>query len=241
LYNDLEDDEMSGGHAIMPVTGDESSQVRGLLSDHIRRTLAEEIATGRLKPGTYLDEQHLADRFGASRTPVREALRQLSTGGMVEVRPRRGVIVAPLTPERIMDMFETAAEIEAMCVRLATYRISPIERGQLLAMQEHAPDLVQAGDVDGYDTHNRRFHEMIYKATHNQFMAEQALAIHDRLAAFVRAQYRQSSRIARSNAEHGEILQAMARGDGDEAARCMRAHYLNASVALERYLAETLA
>jgi DNA-binding GntR family transcriptional regulator len=216
----------------------EASEGRALLSDHIRLTLAEEIATGRLKPGTPLDEQHLADRFGASRTPVREALRQLSVSGMVEVRPRRGVIVAMMTPERIMDMFETTAEIEAMCVRLATFRISPLERGQLLAMHENSAELVKTGDLDGYDDHNRRFHEWIYRTSHNQFMAEQAMAVRARLAAFRRTQLRQTSRIERSYAEHGGILQAMARGDGEEAARCMRAHMLNASAALTRYIAE---
>ncbi|MFY0578599.1 GntR family transcriptional regulator [Cystobacter fuscus] len=93
---------------------------RSLLSERIRPALEEEIATGALKPGVALDEQQLATRFGASRTPVREALRQLSVTGLVELRPRRGVVVTPLSPERIMDMFEMTAELEAMCVRLAT-------------------------------------------------------------------------------------------------------------------------
>ena len=63
----------------------------GLLSDRIRNALTDEIASGRLPAGAALDEQDLADRFGASRTPVREALRQLSVSGLVEMRPRRGV------------------------------------------------------------------------------------------------------------------------------------------------------
>ena len=103
-----------------------------LLSDRIRNLLVDEIASGQLGAGTALDEQTLADRFGASRTPVREALRQLAVSGLVEVRPRRGVVVTRLTAERIMDMFETTAEIEAMCVRLATYRATPLERCRLL-------------------------------------------------------------------------------------------------------------
>ena len=103
-----------------------NGEERELLSDRIRNVLTDEIASGALPPGLGLDEQHLADRFGASRTPVREALRQLAVTGLVEVRPRRGVIVTQTTPERIMEMFETSAEIEAMCVRLATYRITPL-------------------------------------------------------------------------------------------------------------------
>ena len=105
---------------------------RGLISDQIRNALSDEIAAGRLAAGTALDEQDLADRFGASRTPVREALRQLAFDGLVELRPRRGMVVARMTPERIMDMFEATAEVEAMCVRLATYRMRPLERSALM-------------------------------------------------------------------------------------------------------------
>ncbi len=100
----------------------------GLLSDRIRDALTDAIASGSIAAGTALDEQNLAQRYGASRTPVREALRQLAASGLVEIRPRRGVVVARLTPQRIADMFETTAEIEAMCARLATYRMTPLER-----------------------------------------------------------------------------------------------------------------
>jgi DNA-binding GntR family transcriptional regulator len=209
---------------------------KGLLSDQIRRALADEIATGRLKPGTALDEQQIATRFGASRTPVREALRQLDVSGLVEIRPRRGVIVALMTPERIMDMFETTAEVEAMCVRLATYRITPAERSHLQGLHEESAEMVAASDLDAYDDFNRVFHEAIYRCTHNQFMAEQAIGIRARLSVFRRTQLRHGDRIVKSHEEHGEILRQMARGDGGEAARCMRAHMLNASGALTSYI-----
>ena len=211
---------------------------KGLLSDQIRLALAEEIATGRLKPGTSLDEQQIASRFGASRTPVREALRQLGVTGMVEVRPRRGVIVATMTAERIMDMFETTAEVEAMCVRLATFRITPIERSRLQNMHVASGELVRTGDIGAYGSFNREFHQAIYRATHNQFLAEQAIGIRARMAAFRRTQLRQGDRLVRSHAEHGKILKAVARGDGEEAARCMRAHMLKASCALTSYIQE---
>ncbi len=210
----------------------------GLLSERIRNALTDEIASGRLPAGAALDEQDLADRFGASRTPVREALRQLAANGLVEMRPRRGVIVTRLTPGRIMDMFETTAEIEAMCVRLATYRITPLERSQLLELHESSRALVENRDIDGYDAFNSRFHTAIYFATHNGFMAEQALAIRARLKAFRRTQLRQSDRIVRSREEHEGIMTAIAQGDGDEAARRMRAHMLNAAGAIGAYIAE---
>lgn len=210
-----------------------------LLSERIRDALTDEITSGRLGAGTGLDEQQLADRFGASRTPVREALRQLSVSGLVQVRPRRGVVVTRLTSERVMDMFETTAEVEAMCVRLATYRITPLERSRLHDLHDGSKAMVQAGDVDAYDSFNRDFHDHIYRATHNAFMAEQVRTIRTRLDAFRRAQLRYGDRIAVSRDEHASILAAVAEGDGDLAARRMRAHMLNAAGALRRYLAET--
>ncbi|WP_375462695.1 GntR family transcriptional regulator [uncultured Methylobacterium sp.] len=211
---------------------------RGLISDRIRDALTDDIAAGSLPAGHALDEQDLAARFGASRTPVREALRQLAFNGLVEQRPRRGVVVARMTPERIMDMFEATAEIEALCVRLATYRMRPLELSALMDLHARSGAAVETGDFDAYDGLNRSFHEGLYAGTHNGFMAEQALAIRARLSAFRRTQLRQGDRIGRSRIEHGEILAAIAEGDGEQAARRMRAHMLNAASALDRYIAE---
>ncbi len=211
---------------------------RTLLSDRIRNALTDEIASGQLAAGTGLDEQQVADRFGASRTPVREALRQLSVSGLVELRPRRGGVVTRLTPDRIMDMFETTAEVEAMCVRLATYRMTPLERSRLNDLHADSARLVEARDLDGYDAFNRVFHELLYRATHNGFMAEQALAIRSRLDVFRRTQLRHGGRIAASWDEHGLVLAAVAEGDGDLAGRRMRAHMFNAAGALGRYIAD---
>ena len=209
----------------------------GLLSDRIRNALTDAISAGELAPGTTLDEQQLADRYGASRTPVREALRQLATSGMVEVRPRRGVIVRHVTADEVMDMFETMAELEAVCVRLATYRITPLERSRLLRIHEASQAAVEQDDVDAYDALNRDFHEAIYRAAHNDFLADQAIAVRTRLNAFRRMQLRQARRLASSRAEHDAVMQAIAEGNGEEAGRRMRAHMLNAASALDSYIA----
>jgi len=209
----------------------------GLLSDRIRNALTDAISSGELAPGTTLDEQQLADRYGASRTPVREALRQLATSGMVEVRPRRGVIVRHVTADEVMDMFETMAELEAVCVRLATYRITPLERSRLLRIHEASQAAVEEDDVDAYDALNRDFHEAIYRAAHNDFLADQAIAVRTRLNAFRRMQLRQARRLASSRAEHDAVMQAIAEGNGEEAGRRMRAHMLNAASALDSYIA----
>ncbi|MBL4907248.1 MAG: GntR family transcriptional regulator, partial [Sneathiella sp.] len=95
--------------------------------------LEQEIVTGSLKPGTRLDETILADRFGVSRTPVREALTRLAASGLVEIRPRRGAVVATITLKDLMNMFEVMANLEAVCARLAARRITPEEKDELVA------------------------------------------------------------------------------------------------------------
>ena len=208
-----------------------------LLSERIRTQLADEITSAQLPPGSSLDEMQLATRFKASRTPVREALRQLIASGLAESGARRGVIVARMFPERVMDMFETMAEIEATCVRMATYRMTPLERGHLNALHISSEVMVRSRDFEAYDSFNREFHQFIYAATHNGFLAELAFSTRDRLAAFRRTQLREGDRIARSHEEHHEVIVAIAECDGEKAARRMRAHMLNAANALAQFIA----
>ncbi|WP_277982385.1 GntR family transcriptional regulator [Sphingomonas faeni] len=112
-----------------------------------------------------------------------------------------------------------------------------LERSRLLRIHEASEAAVEAGDVDAYDALNREFHEAIYRAAHNDFLAEQAIAVRTRLNAFRRMQLRQDRRLAKSRAEHDAVMRAIAEGDGDEAARRMRAHMLNAASALDSYIA----
>jgi len=231
---------ISGRDDVSEAAGEERGE-RTLLSEQIRKALTDEITSGALPAGSALDEQQLAERFGASRTPVREALRQLSTSGLVEMRPRRGVVVTQLSPERVMDMFETTAEVEALIVRLATYRASPLELSGLYEIQEASQAAVAADDVDAYDELNRAFHERLYAATHNSFLAELALSLRSRLEAYRRSQLRQTGRIGASLGEHAEILAAIAEGDGEAAGRRMRAHLFNAASAFARYTASRTA
>ena len=91
-------------------------------SDALRDHLEEDILTGALRPGDRLDEMSLAERFGVSRTPIREALFHLAAAGLIDNRPKRGAIVAEIGPRQLVEMFEVMAELEGMCARLAARR-----------------------------------------------------------------------------------------------------------------------
>ncbi|MCQ4162730.1 GntR family transcriptional regulator [Roseomonas sp. GC11] len=208
------------------------------LAETIRLGLAEEIQAGRLPPGAEIDETALAERFGASRTPVREALRELAAQGLVEIIPRRGARVARVTLEQLGELFELLAETEAMCARFATWRMTATERFALQRLQAGFRPVREeaAGALAAYDTYNRDFHTLIYRGTHNGMLAEHAAALRQRLEPYRRAQFRGDRRIEESYAEHQAVLERMLRGAGEEAAQLMRAHMLSASAALARFM-----
>ena len=208
----------------------------GTLAEVIRTGLADEITSGRLAPGTVIDEQEVARRFSSSRTPVREALRDLASSGLVQIEPRRGARVVAFTAARLGELFELMAEMEAICIRFATFRMKASERVYLQLLHREAIGLVDRGDVAAYDEQNRLFHQAIYQASHNSALADHAAALRLRLAPFRRAQFNTEYRIQESHTEHAAILMQVLQGDGDMAARLMRAHMLNASATLAEYL-----
>lgn len=198
-------------------------------SNYLGERIAEEIISGRLLPGTRLEEQALADRFKTSRTPVREALRRLAATGLVEMRPRRGVVVSTVTRERLAQMFETMAELEGACARLAAFRMTDPERSALEVLQAEGARIVQVGNADAYDPHNRAFHAAIYRGSANTVLEETTHAVRARLAPFRSAQFQIPGRVAKSNAEHEAVVAAILDNDGERAYQAMRDHMLTVS------------
>jgi DNA-binding GntR family transcriptional regulator len=193
-------------------------------SERLGELIEERIVTGEYPPGTRLDEQELANAFGVSRTPVREALIQLSSVGLIEIRPRRGATVPEIGPERICEMFEVMAELEAMCGRLAARRITAEELARLEDAHRACQAARDADDPDTYYKLNEVLHQRIYDASHNAFLADQATALHRRLRPYRRLQLRVRNRMASSFVEHQTIVNAITGGDGDMAANLLRAH-----------------
>src|SRR5271167_810930 len=193
-------------------------------AEELRLQLADEIVRGALAPGSALDETDIARRFNVSRTPVREALRQLVASGLVEARAHRGAVVAQPSIERLGGMFEAMAELEALCSGLAAERMTPAERHRLEAIHEELRTLSHAGDPDRFHEVNEQFHSAIYAGSQNSYIAEITLATRTRVQPFRRAQFRNLGRLAKSHAEHDRVVVAILRGDRNGAASAMRAH-----------------
>jgi DNA-binding GntR family transcriptional regulator len=194
------------------------------LAQAIRQHIADDILRGIYPPGMRLDENGLAKRFNLSRTPVREALRQLASAGLVELRPRRGVIVSLPSEAALAEMFEVMGEVEASCARLAAQRMSPAERVRLELTHRRSWEAVRSNDREAYRTLNFEFHDIVYGGAHNEFLATTAAGIRQRIAPFRRAQFAVQDRLAKSFEEHDAVLRAVLNGDAEAASKFMRAH-----------------
>lgn len=195
-------------------------------STELREALEEMIAVGALSPGQHLDETELAARFEVSRTPIREALIQLASMGVVVIRPRRGAIVAELGPQQLVEMFEVMSELEATCGRLAARRMTLAEQQALQAAHQACKEALDAQQPDDYYYRNEAFHEAIYAGSHNQFLIEQTRSLYRRLRPYRRLQLRVRNRLSNSYAEHDGVVQAILSGEGDKAAELLREHVM---------------
>jgi DNA-binding GntR family transcriptional regulator len=193
-------------------------------AEKLAEQLASAILSGEFAPGFRLDEQLLAHRFGVSRTPVREALRQVAATGLIEMRPRRGALVAAVTPDELETMFVAMAEMEASCARLAALRMTPLERRRLQALHENMAGLVRAGDPEAFADANQIFHLRIYAGAHNSVVGDFTAGLRQRLAPFRRAQFQTVGRLPRSHAEHEAVVRAILTGDASGAHAAMLHH-----------------
>jgi len=193
-------------------------------TERLAADIAERILTGELAPGERLDEMRLAERYGVSRTPVREALRQLGSSGLVEVRPRRGACVAAMSALQLAESFGAMAEIEATCARLSALCMSPLERRRLASLHDDMGEIAARGDGEAYAALNVAFHGAIYAGAHNAILADFALRLRRRVSPFRRAQFRTPGRLPRSHAEHDAVVKAILASDPAFAHAAMSHH-----------------
>lgn len=201
------------------------------------KTLEKEIVTGELTPGERLEEISLARRFGVSRTPVREALNQLSSIGLVQIRLHRGAVVAAIGIKEMAEMFEVMAELEGTCGWLAARRMDKEDHVKLRACHERARSFVENEDHEEYYETNRAFHNCIYVGSRNKFLANQTRSLSNRLAPFRRIQLSRHQRLSESFCEHRRILEAIIRGDDERSRDLLRQHVTIQSASFTDFLA----
>lgn len=207
-------------------------------AESIARSLADDIVKGLLAPGTALDETLIAARYGVSRTPIREAIRQLTATGVLETRAHRGAVVRSFSEKELDDMFAVMADLEALCARGAALAMTAAEQNALGAILSASAPLVERDDHIGYGVLNEQFHEAIYAGAHNDYLAQITLETRAKIAPFRQAQFEASGRLAHSFAEHRRVLDAITGRAPTSAFEAMHAHIVVVRAAVDRVVEE---
>ncbi|AWW42547.1 MULTISPECIES: GntR family transcriptional regulator [Streptomyces] len=193
-------------------------------ADRVYHHVKQAVLDRSYQGGTLLTEGELADAVGVSRTPVREALLRLEVEGLIKLYPKKGALVLPVSAQEIADVVETRLLVEEHAARKAVPAPPGlIERlSELLARQK---EQAAAGDLAGAAVTDRCFHAEIVRSGGNEILARLYDQLRDRqLRMGVAVMHSHPDRIAKTLAEHEEILQALRSGDADAAVDLVHRH-----------------
>jgi len=195
-------------------------------ADKLISDIRNEVSSGILKPGDQLEVTALAERFGVSRTPIREAIRTLVESGVLETRPRKGSFVRVLSAKQLLDLFQVAAELEGMACRLAALSLT---KENVEAIESGLAKCTQAAEFQNnveYAMANLDFHTAIHNASGNDWLIEQLRQLQINLNSYRTMPYEIRGRLNKSTDEHKIICDAILSGDGEHACNLMRDHMM---------------
>jgi DNA-binding GntR family transcriptional regulator len=184
-------------------------------------SLREAIMSGRYPPGDRLVEERLAEDFGVSRIPVREALRVLAAEGLVTIEPRKGATVASLTAATAHEMVEVRATLEALNARLAARHRDPNLIARLEAVLREGEQAATAGSAQDLARLNNEYHELLAEAGMNRILGDMMRSLRERTAAYFGVPVAVA---AGTWVEHADILKAVIAGDETRAAQLAERH-----------------
>ncbi|MBF4160715.1 GntR family transcriptional regulator [Nocardioides acrostichi] len=219
-------------------TRDQPSK-KDLIAEQLRR----DIAAGLIQPGEKLSEARLAQRFGVSRMPVREAFKELERAGFVSVEQRRGTFVKQMAKHDILDLFEVREAVEGMAARLCASRAGNEVLARIDEVMDEMRSVVESGDVDAYSDVDARLHELIAEGTGNDRLLEhyRLLVQHLNRGLLSSIVSHREGRVVRSYDEHLQLVAALRSRDGDAAEQAMRAHVRSGRTELQDEVAAKFA
>ena len=188
-------------------------KVKGNFALTIRDRIEEDMINGRYAPGEMLDELVLAERYGVSRTPIREAIQLLEVQGLAYRVPREGAFVAKLSSKDLLALLELLAYQEGLCAMLAARRIEPEALASLKELVGRCDTAAQQGDVELYARENVAFHEVLYASCRNEYLTRDVTTLRKRSQLYRRNNFHQAGRMTESAADHPRILEAIEKQD----------------------------
>lgn len=193
-------------------------------TDRVREALRQAILDGALLPGRALVERELAETYGVSKTPVREALKQLRATGLVEINAYQGVSVRRPDDKLVRELYTARCAAEPEAVRLGAELHGATRYAQARRALGDASALIGSGETQGLGIANRRFHRELYTACGNSFLCAFLDQLQDLTAFVAGLGWRLRATFEEEAAEHAAILEAMEQGDADRAENLTRAH-----------------
>ncbi len=187
------------------------------LREKILETIREAILSGALKPGEKVAEPELAERFGISRTPIREAFRQLESEGYLTVIPRKGAVVAELSEREVEEFYAIKSVLEGYAARMAAENLTEKDIERLEGINERLEQFAVSGDVKTFFKVHNEFHDLFIKAAGNEKLHE---LINQLVRKFTRSRLTSLSiegRMHISVEEHKKLIEAFRKHDGDNA------------------------
>ncbi|MGB6105619.1 MAG: GntR family transcriptional regulator [Pusillimonas sp.] len=194
------------------------------MQERAYQRIKHEIINLNYAPGEYLNELSLSEELGLGRTPIHLALGRLMLEGLVEVVPRKGSMVKPLSLDEILDITEVRLVNEMQCARLAAMRATPEEIAGMAELLDQSDLAISRGEVSQRRALGRQFHLLMSKAARNQVLAEILSILYDRSLRYWVISMREPHRHVPVGKEHREILDAIQRRDPDAAADSARRH-----------------
>ena len=182
------------------------------------------IVNGSMVPGQRLDEMVLAKKYGVSRTPVREAIRALIAIGLVQNNGKQGSQVAKLSISMLIEMFELMAVLEGMCAQLAARRATKNQLFEMQKTHELLEKTFEKGTHKEFYNVNLQFHDLLYNASHTQYLAEETLRLRRRLSPYRMRVTFQPGRMNSTLEEHNKILIAIKKGESELAKNAAISH-----------------
>lgn len=206
------------------------------LREKVAELLREAIIQQKIKPGERITELEIASRYGLSRTPIREALRQLESEGFLEIIPRKGAIVAALNEKDIRDFYEIKAVLEGYAARIAAEKITDAEITRLERLNRKMKEYATKMDVEGLTLNHNEFHRFILEICGNDKITS---VVSNLVQQFLRFRFfvSSSSSLNRVHADHDKIIAALKAHDGALAEKCMIANAnLGKDVLMKQFL-----
>ncbi len=192
------------------------------------------IMTGEIKPGTRMMEIELAESMGVSRTPVREAIRQLEKDNLVTIEPRKGAYVSDISPEDFDSMMLVREPLEGLATYLATINMSDAEIAEVRKAAEDCEKAIASGDQEKLTKTDTHFHNLITRGSGNTYLIHLCQDLKEQVMRFRYVYFKSSKRAEEIVSEHRKIVEAMENRDAEGARRDSIEHINNLRRSIKR-------